>query len=146
MSRISRKIKEEGIDIYSVDPEQIGKKFNILMETIGEQEDSINEANEQLKQLFKNTNYEQVKFFKFMNEQIRKASETVAKHGKYFEEIMDLTTCCERTGKKSILDAIEDEIYPLVADKTERMVMSYLSEELKILVRKSDYKNDVTSL
>ena len=59
MSRLERKLKDQEIDPSSVEPDQLQKKLNLIFETLQENEDSINEANEQLKQLFKKTNYEQ---------------------------------------------------------------------------------------
>ena len=59
---------------------------------------------------------------------------------------MELTTCCERTGKKNILEAIEDEIYPSIQEKSETMIVNRLSEELKLLVKKIDYVKETNEI
>lgn len=87
-----------------------------------------------------------MKFFKELTEKINKTSETAKKHSFYFQDIMDLTTCCERTGKKNILEAIEDEIYPSIQEKSETMIVNRLSEELKLLVKKVDYKKETNEI
>ena len=118
----------------------------MINDAVVETEDRLTEIEDQITQLFKKTNYEQVKYFKFMNEQIKKQETSIKKHDMYFKEIMELTTCKDRNEKSNIFQAIEVEIYPEIKTKVEELMIRYMSDELKLFVRTVDFKDQIKSL
>jgi hypothetical protein len=62
------RLQKEGVDPGSVEPAQVVKKFEMIADAVVETEDRLDDIEDNLKTLFQKTNYEQVKYFKFMND------------------------------------------------------------------------------
>ena len=80
-------------------------------------DDKFEMIDAQLKDLTKNTNYENVKFFKFMNEKIEKNTQGLAWVDTQVRAISDLINLQEVHQEKNLVVALEKELYPRITEK-----------------------------
>jgi ATP-dependent Lon protease len=103
-------------------------------------DDRFEQLEADIKDLYKRTNYEQVKFFRYMNDQITKNSKGVAYCEGQVKAVSDLIHLRDKHAEDNLCVALELELYPIIQERFQAYYGEFIRERFSHYVTTNEFQ------